>query len=182
MLSTLFISPINQNLTELDGKKIEQKSGSLSDGTDTYTGINLDFISYDATAKKILLHEKGTGADAVIPFSSGGKWAIVGGFWYYNQSTDHIYYWDSDGNAFDGRVSAIMSQINAVAPFQIRQSGRDWYIRSKEPGYYTGAGCAGNYTPTMNYFTGYVSAENTVIAVCDGLYGNSKGSVAYGSM
>jgi len=56
---------INQNLTE----KIEQKSGSLSDGTDTYTGINLDFISYDATAKKILLHEKGTGADAVIPFS-----------------------------------------------------------------------------------------------------------------
>ena len=61
------INQINQNLTE----KIEQKSGSLSDGTDTYTGINLDFISYDATAKKLLLHEKGTGADAVIPFSGG---------------------------------------------------------------------------------------------------------------
>lgn len=61
------LNAVNQKLTE----KIEQKSGSLSDGTDTYTGINLDFISYDATAKKLLLHEKGTGADAVIPFSGG---------------------------------------------------------------------------------------------------------------
>ena len=81
------LNAVNQNLTELDGKKIEQKSGSLSDGTDTYTGINLDFISYDETAKKLLLHKKGSGADSVIPFSGGksvgfvNRGALISGGW-----------------------------------------------------------------------------------------------------
>lgn len=59
------IEQINASLTE----KIKQKQGSISSGT--YTGIALDWISYDETKKQMILHKKGAGADSVIPFNGG---------------------------------------------------------------------------------------------------------------
>lgn len=93
---------VSASLTE----KIEQKQGSISSGT--YTGIALDWISYDETKKQMILHKKGAGADSVIPFS-GGTWIKLGG----TRNTAYTYE-DSTGISIsESGESAFTTAVNS---------------------------------------------------------------------
>lgn len=63
----LNIGDINASLTE----KVTQKEGNISVEGSTISSTALDWVTWDETNGRMILHKKGTGADAGFPFSGG---------------------------------------------------------------------------------------------------------------
>lgn len=64
----LNLGDINASLTE----KVTQKEGNISVEGSTISSTALDWVTWDETNGRMILHKKGTGADAGFPFSGGG--------------------------------------------------------------------------------------------------------------
>ena len=134
---------LNQNLTE----KIEQKSGSIIADSKSYTGINIDWITYDKTKKKMVLHEKGTGADAGIPFSGGGyDFILYRNDGYYN---DYVAYTNMNGefeyNSYY-TTSGQTPQNCKLGTFSWHSGYHECYFTFRESGTYWVNGSQSTYT------------------------------------
>lgn len=92
------ISTISASLTE----KVTQKEGNISVEGSTISSTALDWVTWDETNGRMILHKKGTGADAGFPFSGGkikeyltfsnrpyseGGYQVVGGLFISNNIT-----------------------------------------------------------------------------------------------
>lgn len=149
---------LNASLTEL----VAQHSGSISSGS--YTGIDIDWISYDETQKVLILHKKGAGADTVIPFSGIGNvkvWVfnnVVGYLDGFNPFTmEKVRACSSQGNGSlsYGDLSITWSNCNATSNKRLlyfgpeAQGSNTPVIKTIQPnvashlyGYYQGLACA----------------------------------------
>lgn len=128
------LNAVNQNLTE----KIEQKSGSITADSESYTGINIDWITYDKLKKKMVLHEKGTGADAGIPFKSGIAIDILN-WMRANNTSATLYYTNPDGETTTSTINTssgtIVDDDFLTANIQYNSNGNYYiYITAKVPG------------------------------------------------
>lgn len=133
----MFQFPLFQNLTELDGDKVDRYSDT------TYSEVK--GLGYDEASKKLGLVISQGGADTVIPFNSGSPMAFIM-FAYAPSTTNNtwIAYGNSDGTYDSGNGFSIGLNCEFVSTIT-GSGGSSVKVTLSKDGYYAHTSGYGKY-------------------------------------